>query len=52
MSSSYTLNWKRLDPEAKLGLQTKKFTGVNGIVALVLGIIFTLVFYQIGRAHV
>lgn len=45
MNSSYTLNWKKLDPEAKFGLKTKKFTGVNGIVSFILGAVYTLIFY-------
>lgn len=45
MNSGYTLNWKKLDPEAKFGLKTKKFTGVNGIVSFILGAVYTLIFY-------
>ena len=41
----YTANWKKLDPEAKLGLPAKRFTGVNAVWALFCGIILTLVFY-------
>lgn len=47
MSSSYTLNWKKLDPEAKFGLRTKKFTGVNGIASFMLGLLFTAIFYAV-----
>ena len=41
----YSLNWKEVDPEAKIGLRAKRFTGVNAVWAFVLGLIFTIVFY-------
>ena len=39
------LNWKKLDPEAKWGFKAKKFTGVNNWISLVIGIVFTVLFY-------
>ena len=39
------LNWKKLDPEAKWGFKAKKFTGVNNWLSLIMGIVFTAVFY-------
>ena len=47
MNSLYSLNWKKLDPEARLGIGTKKFTGVNGFFAFLCGIFMTLFFYAV-----
>ena len=47
MNSLYSLNWKKLDPEARLGIGTKKFTGVNGFFAFFCGIWMTLFFYAV-----
>ena len=41
----FELNWKRLDPEAKLGIKAKKYTGVSNIYTFCLGVLFTAVFY-------
>lgn len=43
----YELNWKKLDPEAKWGFKTKKYTAVNNWVAFAWGILLTLLFYLI-----
>ena len=45
MSQIYLLNWKKLDPEAKLGLPAKKFTGVNSIWAFFIGTLLCILFY-------
>jgi len=45
MKKGYLFDWKRMDPEAKLGIPAKKFTGVNSIWACFLGLAATLVFY-------
>ena len=46
-ATGFTLNWKKLDPEAKLGLPAKKFTGVAGTSSFLLAIVLTVVFYGI-----
>ena len=45
MKKEYIFDWKRMDPEAKLGIPPKKFTGVNSIWAFFLGIVLTAIFY-------
>lgn len=45
MKQIYLMNWRSLDPEAKWGLPAKKFTGVNALFALALGVMFWLLFY-------
>ncbi|MEA4862277.1 MAG: MotA/TolQ/ExbB proton channel family protein [Victivallaceae bacterium] len=45
MGSDIILNWKRLDPEARWGFKTKKFTAVTNCASFLLGALFTLVFY-------
>ena len=42
-----SLNWKKLDPEAKWGFNAKKFTGVNNWISFILGLIFTVIFYAV-----
>ena len=39
------INWNRLDPERRLGLHSKKFTGVNFGLAFVLGLFLFTLFY-------
>lgn len=43
----YTLNWKRLDPEAKWGIHARKFTAVNNWFSFWAGLLLTLLFYGI-----
>ena len=43
----YLFDWKRMDPEAKLGLPAKRFTGVNSIWAFFLGMVFSVIFYAV-----
>lgn len=45
MKDTYLFNWKRMDPEAKIGFRAKKFTGVNPFWALFWGIILSVIFY-------
>lgn len=45
MKSPYLFDWKSMDPEAKLGIPAKKYTGVNSIWAFFLGLVLTVVFY-------
>lgn len=45
MKNDFLFDWKSMDPEAKLGVPAKKFTGVNSIWAFFLGLVFTAVFY-------
>ena len=45
MKKGYLFDWKRMDPEAKLGIPAKKYTGVNPIWAFFLGIVLTVFFY-------
>lgn len=47
MKKGYLFDWKSMDPEAKLGIPAKKFTGVNSVWAFILGIVLTAVFYGI-----
>lgn len=47
MKKNYLFDWKRMDPEAKLGIPAKKFTGVNSIWAFFLGIVLTMIFYGV-----
>ncbi len=47
MNDVFELNWKRLDPEAKWGFRTKKFTGVNNVVSFMLGLVLTVIFYAV-----
>ena len=44
MKKGYLFDWKRMDPEAKLGIPAKKFTGVNSIWTCFLGLAATAVF--------
>ena len=41
----YLANWKSLDPEAKWGLPAKRFTGVNSLWALFVGVVLWVIFY-------
>lgn len=41
----YELNFQQLDPEAKWGLNSKKYTAVNTLWSLLHGMVFTAVFY-------
>ena len=45
MKNTYLFNWKQMDPEAKIGLPAKKFTGVNSLWALFWGIVLSIIFY-------
>ena len=45
MKSVYAVNWKSLDPEAKWGIPAKKFTGVNSLFALTIGVLLWVLFY-------
>ncbi len=45
MDSDYTLNWRKVDPEARFGLPAKKFTGVHASVSFCLGGLLTALFY-------
>lgn len=45
MKSSYLFNWKSMDPEAKLGIPAKKYTGVNSVWAFFLGMVLTVLVY-------
>lgn len=44
-SHPYELNWKKLDPEARLGFAARRFTGVGNLSSALLGLLFTGVFY-------
>lgn len=45
MKSVFLFDWKRMDPEAKWGIPAKKFTGVNSLWALFVGILLSAAFY-------
>ncbi|MBE6398539.1 MAG: MotA/TolQ/ExbB proton channel family protein [Lentisphaerae bacterium] len=45
--TGFTLNWKKLDPEARIGLPAKKFTGVAGGSGFLLAIVLTVAFYGV-----
>lgn len=44
---SFSLNWNRRDPEAKIGITSSKFTAVNNIYSLFVGLCLTGVFYAL-----
>ena len=41
----FELNYQQLDPEAKMGLTPKKYTGVNALWTFFLGLVFCAFFY-------
>lgn len=43
----YSLNWKRLDPEAKWGFRAKKYTAVSNLVSIIWGTVFSIFFYAV-----